>query len=340
MANALAIFNELLPTLKRYALTNPIPTEVGPAVPPPQARTVRSMGPADVVPPRSIPNSAAGVASRSVPLSAAESDAILGRGATADGTIRSALNRGMSALRGGIWPWAGYALAGAGYVARMAQQAKDGPLYGYNPDGSPYNPEPDAGADGFKFLSPYQKAIDNPASQGKGYPNSPVAAPAPATTTPTIITADAPVVTRKRGKRGTSKSNNATIVAPVTAANSGGLDPLGWYIRGASDRAGPMRDYSGPLITPAQLAPEELNAPESADLAFNRGIHTAAQAPQFGNDDLAVYDWQTGKPKLDAFGYQIRSADPRDHVGDPRWGANGQGLTPEQAEELDWYYRN
>ena len=48
--------------------------------------------------------------------------------------------------------------------------------------------------------------------------------------------------------------------------------------------------------------------------------------PQFSNDDLAVYDWQTGKPKTDIFGFQIRSADPRDHIGDPRWGTITQDM--------------
>lgn len=131
----------------------------------------------------------------------------------------------------------------------------------------------------------------------------------------------APVTRRRAGGKKRVAASTPAEAAPVTT-----VDPLEQYIRGASDYAGPMRDYSGPLITPAQLTPEELNAPESADLAFNRGIHTTVQAPQFGDDDLAVYDWQTGKPKTDIFGFQIRSADPRDHIGDPRWGTITQEM--------------
>jgi len=204
------------------------------------------------------------------------------------------------------------------YAEYMGDKVRDGSLYGNRADGSAYNSEADVETEGvsdFGFLQPYARAIDNPASQGFGYTDRVTLEDEmrrrPDNQVPGGIPSEMPPVTQR-----TPSSARRTVASPAHSVTNTSSDPLESIIR----------DYSGPLITPAQLTSKELNAPESVDLAFNRGIHTVAQAPQFSNDDLAVYDWRTGKPKTDIFGFQIRSADPRDHIGDPRWGTITQEM--------------
>lgn len=155
--------------------------------------------------------------------------------------------------------------------------------------------------------------------------SAPAIVTAPSTeSAPAVVTSNveaAPVTKKRRKATPRIVSSSSTVAAPVVTQPSGLTEDQ--II--ANELA--MRRGWDEYPRPAQGNPELTGV-------------ASRQVPQFGNDELAVYDWQTGKPKLDMFGYQIRSADPRDHVGDPRWGTSGQGLTPEQAEELAWYYRN
>jgi len=341
-AEMIEAYNRLLPNARPTPVALRPGTEVGYARPQPYQRTVRNMGPADVV-----GNGGRAASGAGPTLSQAEADTILGRNAGGANAPRSAWGRAKNAARGaaqavrngasaaarGIGNFAvsplarglGGAAALAGYGYYMGNRALNNPslLPQYAQDAVNEDAGYQSGDLGNAVTQVVHTAVPGMESAMPEYPGE--LPPVPAGLRKNPISARSPVgapVTRRRaGGRKRVAASTPAEAAPVTA-----VDPLEWYIRGASDRAGPMRDYSGPLITPAQLTSEELNAPESADLAFNRGIHTTAQAPQFGNDDLAVYDWQTGKPKTDIFGYQIRSADPRDHIGDPRWGTITQEM--------------
>lgn len=193
------------------------------------------------------------------------------------------------------------------YAEYMGDKVRDGSLYGNRADGSAYNPEAAVETEGvsdFGFLQPYARAIDNPSSQGFGYTDRVTLEDElrrrPDNQVPGGVPAEMPPVTQRNPS---SARRTVSSPAPAPAATTPAADPLESVIRQAEAER------------------------------FNRLIHTPAQEPTYSSDDLAVYDWRTGQPKTDIFGFQIRSANPEDHIGDPRWGTITQ-------EMIDEYYRN
>ncbi len=156
---------------------------------------------------------------------------------------------------------------------------------------------------------------------GKGSTATPATAPVVAPTTPAV----APNVGVTPKARTSTPRRKAS--APVVSASRPGLTEDQIIANEIAMRAG--NEQADPFGYTAEDVARMRQFEQEHPAAFNAAAapaNTVAQAPQFGNDDLAVYDWQTGKPRTDIFGFQIRSADPRDHIGDPRWGTITQEM--------------